>query len=117
MLHKFDKQAIHLHFVSACALEDVVGNQDRDGRVALQVVEAGYTLKVIERERRTFLWTSAPCTLHRFQLRHDAQNEVDGFHSLCFSCNAVPVAVPGFTPPSLLFLSTWRITWFLSSII
>ena len=33
------------------------GNQDRDGRLSLQLVETGYTLKVIERERRAFLRT------------------------------------------------------------
>ena len=47
-------------------VEDVVGSQDRDGRVVLQFVETGYTLKVIERERRTFVWTSALCTLPGF---------------------------------------------------
>ena len=35
---------------------DVVGNQDSDGGVALQVEETGYRLKVIERERRSVAW-------------------------------------------------------------
>ena len=65
---------------------DVVGNQDRDGGVALQVEETGYRLKVIERERRSVAWTPALFTLLPFQLRYDVQHEVDGFHSLCFSC-------------------------------
>ena len=61
LLHKLDKQAISLYFVSG-AVEDVDGHEDRDGRVALQLVQTGYTLKVVERERRTCVWTSAPCT-------------------------------------------------------
>ena len=82
MFHKFNKQAISEYFVSAFAqlelgktwLENKTGMEDCPvGRDGLH-----YTLKVIERERRTCLWTSAPCTLHPFQLRYDVQHEVDG---------------------------------------
>ena len=109
MLHKLDKQAISLYFASALPNRSCRRrgwNQDKDGRVILQLVETGYTPKVFERKRQTLVWTSAPCTLHRFQLRYHMQHEVFGFHSLCFSCNVVPAAVPGFMPRSALFLST-----------
>ena len=76
ILHK-----LSLHFVSAFAQLEL--SKTGFECVALQLVETGHTLKVIERERRTFLWTSAPSTLPWFQLRYDVQHEVDGFHSLC----------------------------------
>ena len=46
--------------------------------MALQSAETGCTLKVIETERRTLVWTSAPCKLPQFQLRYDVQHEVVG---------------------------------------
>ena len=72
-IHKPDKQDIFLSFVNAVAPSDQ--NQDRDGRMGLQFVETGFTLHVIERECRTFDWTSAPCTLHQFELWHGAQHD------------------------------------------
>ena len=92
-------------------VEHVVGNQDRDGRMGLQFVETGSTLHV--RECGTFDWTPAPCTLHQFELRHGAQHDTYVFYRCCFSRNAVLFADLGVTPCSGLFLSTWKITWFL----
>ena len=91
-LHKLHTQAMSLFFVNAFAQSDVSKTWlvIKTGMgVAVQVVETGYTLNVIERERRTCVWTSA--------LRHDVQHKVVGFHSRCFFCNAVLVAGPGFT--------------------
>ena len=79
--------------------------------MVLQLVETGYTLKVIESERRPFLWTSAPSTLPRFQLRFDVHNtKLMGFTVFASLANTIPFADGSCTLRSALFLSTWRIT-------
>ena len=80
MLHKLDKQAISLYFVSTFA-------QSKLSKTWLEIktwveeclsklVETGYELSVIEREHRTFLWTSASlhCVLVATSLRRTTRS-------------------------------------------
>ena len=95
IVHQLDKQAISLYFVSVFAHSEL-SKTWMEIKIGWKDVETGYMFKVTERERRTFVWTSAPCTLLRFNFAMMYNTKL----------MAVLDVVLGFTPRSALFLST-----------
>ena len=97
ILHKLDKQAKSLYFVSAFAQSELSKTWLKSGSPV--GTDGPHAERGSEVASNICLYFGSLHTLPRY----DVQHEVVGFQSLCFSCNAVPVAVLGLRHAVLCF--------------